>query len=271
MGCVKLHILDEQYKRTELKVSYFNKELTLNNSAGNACRCMLVRFADPDGKDWKDKVIGVVVGVATNVIPLSTGLRNLYSPNDASDYNNTLQAVDNTTIVVGTALIIDGGIDIAAGQATAAAGAAITVGTAGLGSEVGVPVAAAGEVLSGVGVAKAAAGAITLFNGANNASKGYNYGDNASGGKGSNHLKPDPNAQGDHSTFRTGSDGKTTNTATYKQNPKNPKTGFDEVKRVDVKGGSHKNGSGQEVSTPHVHEKGQKYPRPARPDELPKQ
>jgi hypothetical protein len=29
MGCIKLHILDEQYQRTELKVNYFNKELTL--------------------------------------------------------------------------------------------------------------------------------------------------------------------------------------------------------------------------------------------------
>ena len=33
MGCVKLHILDEQYKSNELKVSYFKKELTLKNSA----------------------------------------------------------------------------------------------------------------------------------------------------------------------------------------------------------------------------------------------
>ena len=30
MGCVKLHILDQQYKRTELRVSYINKKLTSN-------------------------------------------------------------------------------------------------------------------------------------------------------------------------------------------------------------------------------------------------
>ena len=35
MGCVKLHILDEQYKNTELRVSYFNKELTPNFCAEN--------------------------------------------------------------------------------------------------------------------------------------------------------------------------------------------------------------------------------------------
>jgi RHS repeat-associated protein len=35
MACLKLSILDEQYKRTELKVSYFKKELTSNFCAEN--------------------------------------------------------------------------------------------------------------------------------------------------------------------------------------------------------------------------------------------
>lgn len=68
-----------------------------------------------------------------------------------------------------------------------------------------------------------------------------------------NKLKPDSNAQGDHSTFKKEADGNITNTATYKQNSKNP-TGFDEVKKVDVKGSSHKDSSGKEVKNPHVHE-----------------
>ena len=51
MGCVKLHILDEQYKRTELKVSYINKELTFSNSTLNSRRWILIRFIDPDGKE----------------------------------------------------------------------------------------------------------------------------------------------------------------------------------------------------------------------------
>ncbi|GHT42223.1 hypothetical protein FACS189437_10030 [Bacteroidia bacterium] len=51
MGCVKLHILDEQYKSTELRVSYFNKELTLNNSAENPRRWTLVNAIDPTGRD----------------------------------------------------------------------------------------------------------------------------------------------------------------------------------------------------------------------------
>jgi hypothetical protein len=92
-------------------------------------------------------------------------------------------------------------------------------------------------------------------------------------GRGKNHLKPDPNAKGDHSTFRTDpKTGKTTNTATYKLNEKNPKTGFDEVKGVDVVGGSHRSSkTGKEINTPHVHTPKQKDPRHAKPDELPRQ
>jgi hypothetical protein len=56
MGCVKLHILDEQYKRTELRISYFNRELTANNSAENPRRCTLIRYIDPDGRDPRVKV-----------------------------------------------------------------------------------------------------------------------------------------------------------------------------------------------------------------------
>ena len=69
---------------------------------------------------------------------------------------------------------------------------------------------------------------------------------------------------GDHRSFKTDGKGKITNTATYKQNPKNP-SGFDEVKRVDVTGKKH-NG----VNTPHVHEPKQRV-RSAKLDELLKQ
>ena len=53
MGCVKLHILDEQYKRTELKVSYINKKLTSNFCAENLRSGMLVRYVDADGREVK--------------------------------------------------------------------------------------------------------------------------------------------------------------------------------------------------------------------------
>jgi hypothetical protein len=57
MGCVKLEILDEQYKRTELKISYFNKKLTPNFCAENACNVTIyaycnnnpIMYTDPTG------------------------------------------------------------------------------------------------------------------------------------------------------------------------------------------------------------------------------
>ena len=51
MGCIKLDILDKQYKRTELRVSYREKELTSNFFTVNGRRDTLVNFIDPDGRD----------------------------------------------------------------------------------------------------------------------------------------------------------------------------------------------------------------------------
>jgi Bacterial toxin 24 len=66
-------------------------------------------------------------------------------------------------------------------------------------------------------------------------------------------LQPNENAVGDHSTIKTDpKTGKTTNYSTYTKNAKNP-SGFQEVKRVDVKGAAHGN-----IETPHVHEAGSK-------------
>ena len=226
-----------------------------------------IRFIDPDGRSWKDKVAGVVLGVVTNIAPGTTGARDWYSPDDASDYNNTLRGVDNAAMAFGGSMIEQGGKAVAFGGTVALAGASVSVASGGTLAIGGVPATVVGGALAGAGVATAAGGAVVMANSANNQAQGYNYGDKSSG-RGSNHLKPDSNAQGDHSTFKKSSDGTTTNTATYKQNPQNP-SGFDEVKRVDVQGGAHKNKSGQNVATPHVHEKGQEV-RPARPDELPK-
>jgi hypothetical protein len=90
------------------------------------------------------------------------------------------------------------------------------------------------------------------------------------GGRGANKLKPDPNATGPHSTWKTDADGNTIGHAEWKPNARNP-SGFDPVKRVDLQGNPHYNkATGQDMPTPHVHEKG--IPggvRPARPDEIP--
>ena len=94
------------------------------------------------------------------------------------------------------------------------------------------------------------------------------------GGRTSNHLKPDPDASGPHSTRKTDADGNVTGHAEWDANG-HP------VQRTDVDGRSH-NG----VSTPHTHEygppntnphTGQTFPgrethvRPARPEEIPRQ
>lgn len=54
MGCIKLHILDEQYQRTELKVSYSYKKLTSKNSAVNPRNGMLINFTDPTGMEVEE-------------------------------------------------------------------------------------------------------------------------------------------------------------------------------------------------------------------------
>jgi hypothetical protein len=90
-------------------------------------------------------------------------------------------------------------------------------------------------------------------------------------GRAANGLKPDPAAEGAHSTFkRDPTTGKVTGHAEWQPNPRNP-SGFDQAKRVDVTGDPHFNkATRQDVPTPHVHEKGAPGGvRPARPDEVP--
>ena len=45
MGCVKLHILDEQYKRTEMRVGYSKKELTPNFCNYNERKITIFQYA----------------------------------------------------------------------------------------------------------------------------------------------------------------------------------------------------------------------------------
>ena len=217
-----------------------------------------INRVDPDGRDAWDFMKGFAHSVISNfywgAVHPNTGIVS-----NANHYNAGRNAGDLISMVVGAT-------EANIGAIAAAGGAVATVASAGTTAPATVPVAVAGvaAAIHGTGVAMTAAKSL-----ANQEGRISETSDSSSG-RGSNHLKPDSNAQGDHSTFRTGSDGKTTNTATYKQNPQNP-TGFDEVKRVDIQGSTHKNGAGQDVPTPHVHEKGVKYARPARPEELPRQ
>jgi len=56
MGCVKLQILDEQYKSTGLKVSYFNKKLTSNFCAENVRSYQLYLY---NGKEKQTIISGL--------------------------------------------------------------------------------------------------------------------------------------------------------------------------------------------------------------------
>lgn len=213
-----------------------------------------------------DKIIGAAVGTLTNLTnpAVSYAVRSAVGNivNDANDYNQALGNADMAALGVGALMTAGGGTAAAAGLTAAAAGGAVSL--SGVGAVVGVPEATGALVVAGAGAATAAGGAILMSNASANAAAGYNYGEESSGTKSDNKLKPSSEATGDHSSFKTDADGNITNTATYKQNPQNP-SGFDEVKRVDVTGKAH-NG----VETPHVHEP-KKPVRPAKPEDLPKQ
>lgn len=123
-----------------------------------------MRYKDPDGRDNWDVVWGYSIGLATNVIPGTGFLRDRYSPNDLSDYNNALQGVDNASIVVGSGMIDVGGTGMVIG------GAAVTVGSGG---------------------AAAVAGTVLMTNGKQNQDAGYNRGKNSSRPKSMNQLQKD--------------------------------------------------------------------------------
>ena len=147
-----------------------------------------IKLIDPDGKDWVDRIAGIAMGVMTNTVPASTGLRNLYTPNNASDYNDALRGTDAAAAVVGAAAILIGATEIGAGGGAAAAGGAVVA--TGAGAPVGAAVAGAGGAVAAKGAATVAGGAVLLGNAMLNARAGYGYGrvsearSSGSGGKG---------------------------------------------------------------------------------------
>ena len=158
------------------------------------------------------------------------------------------------------------GVQLVGGLGLAVAGAAGMAAGAvgGFFSATALPVtggaSAAGVAVSGALIAVSASGVAIGLHMMQQAASG-------GGGRGSNKLAPDADAEGAHSTFKTDPQGKVTKYAEWKENSQNPSR-FDEVKRVDVKGGSHfDKATGQDIPTPHVHEGG--TVRPALPEEVP--
>ena len=222
-----------------------------------------IKRVDPDGNDWWDKVLGVGAALVDNALGGMTNVRETAAQyvTDPSDFNDGLTVGDVASVAIGAANIA-GGQSLSSGGQVAVAGSAVGLVPSGGTSAVpllgGAAAVATGETMK-------VHGAMMVVSGSKNLAEGKGkLQENKTGTKSDNKLKPSSEATGDHSSFKTDGSGKITNTATYKQNPKNP-SGFDEAKRVDVTGKAD-NG----VKTPHVHEPKQKV-RPARPDELPRQ
>ena len=135
-----------------------------------------MRFVDYEGNDWKDKIVGYAVGVATNVIPSSTGLRDQYSPTDPSDYNEALRAVDETALAVGTALTSGGGGLAAIGAGAMLKGGITIVASGGTAAIEGGTVAVAGAEAVAIGTKSAAVGVMLMGNSTANKSAGYEHG-----------------------------------------------------------------------------------------------
>ena len=133
-----------------------------------------VKYIDPDGKDWLDKVAGIGIGIVTNIISGSTDLRNVYTPNDKADYNKALKATDVASAATGTIMVVAGIAEVAAGGGTAAGGGAIAV--TGVGAPVGGVVAAVGGVIAAKGAIEIVVGGLLVANSAMHLSSEYDYG-----------------------------------------------------------------------------------------------
>ena len=150
-----------------------------------------VRYVDPDGSDGFDVIVGYGIGFLTNVIPGTGGLRDLYTPTDAADYNNALRGADNASLALGAGLTAFGGGAMLAGETATLTGLAVTAGSAGAASPVALPVAGGGVVLTEAGALTAGAGVMMMENAADNRDDGYERGKKSnvsSGNKNSQHA-----------------------------------------------------------------------------------
>ena len=146
-----------------------------------------IRYVDPDGQDDRDKIVGYIIGTATNIIPFTGAARDLYTPTDASDYNTALQNTDNTFLAVGEKMSDAGKKGTAIGLATASTGGVIVLGSGGTASIAGAPTAVAGVTLTGTSAAIGLTGSLITMNASSNKSGGYDRGNRTGASKNEKH------------------------------------------------------------------------------------
>ena len=135
-----------------------------------------LRFIDPDGNDEWDKVVGFAYGILTNITSDIGNLRDSYTPNNSADYNAGLKSADQVSIAIGTALIVDGGKNVASGLGCASTSVLVTTASGGASAPVTVPTGTGGLAIALTGALEAGVGAMMLANTSKNSSEGYNKG-----------------------------------------------------------------------------------------------
>ncbi len=138
-----------------------------------------ILLSDPNGDDTKDKIAGIVIGALTDVFSIvpgsGEGIRNLYPPTDAADYNNALQDTDNVMSAAGIVMQAHGIATIGVGVTTMGAGAAAVL--TGVGAPAGAAAITAGGIVTAEGGIETGAGGLLQTSVNNNQKAGYNYGE----------------------------------------------------------------------------------------------
>ena len=139
-----------------------------------------IRFIDPNGEDGVDKFIGYTIGTITNLIPGTSGLRDVYHPRNSQDYNNALRISDNIALGAGLTMIGAGATGTGAGTSLVVGGGAVSV--SGIGAPVGATASVAGAVVITGSGALIVGGTTISLNATKNKHDGYNRGSSVSQG-----------------------------------------------------------------------------------------
>ena len=140
----------------------------------NYCEWNPIRIVDHDGRDGWDRIAGFCIGIVTNVVPGTGGLRDAYTPTNSSDYNNALRTADNASMAVGGVMITACAAGMVAGNTIVATGAAVAA--TGVGAPEGTVVAVAGEAVDATAASIGLIGTTVTMQTASNSAQGYNRG-----------------------------------------------------------------------------------------------